>query len=161
MRLVPGRISQVAGALLAMGLVLALGVISLYEQRSVLRNEPDRSGLQVSFPRQLITLGKEQPAPYRVVTSQDESIPHRQRLRVHLLVAPGLDKRAVQRVAQVAAAKLLADTKGLSAVAVFVFTSEESRQHGERFAVARLVYAPDGCGWDGAPVGQPVSQFVP
>jgi len=158
MREVYGKITQLGGALLAVALVLALGVSLNQQQERKAPTTAAVSTLQVRLPAALEALSREQNLPYTITGRRDQSLLGRPRLLVHV-VTPVNTSQEWERVAAKVAAALAKENSHLQAIAVLVFTSVEAERHGESLACARLIYAPDGRGWDGNTAGQPAARY--
>jgi len=149
MRSAPPALVRTLGGLLALALVLAVAI-------SYLQNQPTGSGQTAATVGRFVFPGTKpspaQPPAYAVLASRDESLGARTRTSVEILVNGSTTPDQVDDALAKAAEAVRRQDRGVGAVAVSAFMVDPRSEAGRR-QVGRLVWSPDGRGWDGTARG--------
>jgi len=154
MKAAPPTLVRTLGAILAVAVVLALAVSYLDNRGTPGSGETASAMSRLFFPEAATSAG----AAYAVLASYDRSAGSRKRLAVEIMLnASATSKQAAQALNR--AAQTLRDANPtLGAITITAFKVDPRSDEG-RHAVARLVWSPDGKGWDGLSQGN-FSKYV-
>jgi len=145
MRATKTRFSTIGGALLAIGIVLAVAIHLSEQIRGLSSSQPViASGLA-----QQASVAPGIASSPTVLDRSDTTDQGRLHVLVHaLLPAPISPSSAEQQLAQLANS-LYRDDPKICAIAVLAYASESERSTAGDAAPWTLVWSPDGRGWDG------------
>jgi hypothetical protein len=138
------RLSSIAGALLAIGAVLAVAM-----HISEMREGAGTSSLAaVGMRGQPVPVSAEVAPIISILDQIDATEQGRARVVVHALVAQA-DRATVERELSRLADRLYRDTPAVCAMAILGYSSEGQRAALGDEAPWSLVWSPDGLGWAG------------
>ena len=148
MKATPPTLVRTLGALLAVAVVLAVAVSYLENKGSPGSGQTASTMARLIFPEASPSVG----TAYAVLASRDKSAGARRRLAVDIMLNASATPDQADQALSDAARALRQRSPDLAAITITAF-KVDPRADNARRAVARLVWSPDGKGWDGVSRG--------